>query len=91
MKCQKSIASPNNTFLVIDSLAAEDRNGNALVPILSNNSKPVTEFTNDSTLPYLVSFVIDFDNGNLTLSFSETVNTTSLDSHRVTEPPNNLG
>ena len=85
IKADENLAtSPNNTFLVIDSLAAEDRNGNALVPILSNNSKPVTEFTNDSTLPYLVSFVIDFDNGNLTLSFSETVNTTSLDLTQVT-------
>ena len=73
-----------DTYLSIRSTAAEDRNDNQLVPIPSTSAVPANNITFDTTTPALVTFIIDFDNGNFTLSFTETINTTSVDLTSIT-------
>ena len=69
----------NDTYISILSTLAEDRNDNPVVPIIVNSALRVSEFRFDNIPPELVSFRIDFSYGNITLSFTETVNISSLD------------
>ena len=70
--------SRNNTYLSINSSAIDDMNENAVVQIPSNNALQVSNFVQDQILPALVSFSLDVNTGILVLTFSETVNATTL-------------
>ena len=70
--------SRNNTHLSINSSAIDDMNNNAVVQIPTNDAIQVTTFIQDAIRPVLQSFSLDVNSGVLVLSFSETVNATSL-------------
>ena len=70
--------SRNNTYLSINSSAIDDMNENAVVQIPSNNALQVSNFIQDQIRPALVSFSLDVNSGVLVLTFSETVNATTL-------------
>ena len=74
----------NNTFLSFSSLTLTDVFGNAVVPISLNASIMANVYVPDTIPPSYTGFSLDMDNGVLTLTFSETVNSTSLDTTRLT-------
>ena len=71
--------SSNDTFLSITEYAISDMNGNMVVEIPDYFSLPVTSYTVDRMRPLLESFDLDINAGNLTLTFSETVDVGTLD------------
>ena len=58
--------------------------GNCVVETNSSQALQVSEYDPDITRPELRAFDLDVDSGNLTLTFSETVNVTSLDVTQIT-------
>ena len=69
----------DDTFIVIDSSLVMDTSGNAIVQILSNDSLGVTNFTADSIQPMFVAFTqLDMNEGIITLSFSEPIESDSI-------------
>ena len=74
----------DTTFLSITSAFILDINDNPVVSIETNNATMVSEFTNDTTRPYLEEYSIDLNMGLITLTFSETVNTSTIDLTELT-------
>ena len=70
--------SPDNTYLLISSNSARDYYNNDLVAIENSNGRQVRVYTSDQLRPSLLSFEFDLDSGELSLSFSETVDRSSL-------------
>ena len=70
------LTSPNSSFLSLEEGAITDMAGNPSAPI---EGFPVTRFFNDTGEPSLVNFTIDMNSGQLTLTFSETVDVSSFD------------
>ena len=68
----------DNTMLSLTSFTVQDMNDNFVVPLNFTEALDVSEFTPDEINPYLQSFDLDMDAATLTLSFSETVNSSSL-------------
>ena len=66
------------TFLSITEDAVTDASGNKVAPTTSLNATGVTNYTEDTTPPDLLSFNLDLNMGQLTLRFSETVNASTL-------------
>ena len=73
----------NNTYLSITSLAAKDFSGNEINEISLTNAMPAEGHSIDTTAPTLVHFDFDLDSGILLLTFSETVQGSSLMSDRL--------
>ena len=67
------------TFLSVTSDFISDMNGNELVSITVNRARIAREFINDTTRPILEEYSIDLNVGHITLTFSETVNTSTID------------
>ena len=63
----------NNTFLVIDAATILDTSGNTVVEINDTEAVQVSDLIPDTTSPVLESFDLDMNNGELTLTFSESV------------------
>ena len=79
IKQRETLATdPNNTFLAINSFGISDMSGNNIVSITSSSAKRVLSFYEDNIEPVLVDFDLDMNTGQLTLTFSETVNGSSL-------------
>ena len=76
--------SVDDTFISVVESTAEDRADISLVPISTQNALQASLVIQDATRPKLNSFEIDFNYGNLTLSFSEGVNISSLDLTAIT-------
>ena len=76
--------STADTFITITNRTTEDRNNNYVVEITSNMAFVSTQFVNDTTDPSLVSFFIDFENATFTLSFTETIDTTTVNLSEIT-------
>ena len=76
--------SDEDTFLSLTSTTVQDMVHNYVVPINASQSLKVTNYTADTTRPQLRGFSFDLDAGNLTLTFTETVNVTSLDVTQLT-------
>ena len=76
--------SGEDTFLSFTSTAVQDMVRNYVVPINASQPLKVTNYTADTTRPQLRGFSFDLDAGNLTLTFTETVNVTSLDVTQLT-------
>ena len=71
--------SPDDTYLSLTSYAVRDMVGNSVVEISEFDALPVANYTPDVNRPMLESFDLDMDKGLLDLTFSETVNVTTLD------------
>lgn len=67
-----------NAYLTLDPIFIRDIAGNAIAPILDGRALQATRLVNDTSMPVLEAFSLDMDLGHLTLTFSETVNVSSL-------------
>lgn len=63
----------SNTFLSFTSSAVQDLYGNPVVSVPPFNALQTSSFTEDSTQPELLWFILDLNIGYLNLSFSEAV------------------
>ena len=73
-----SLPDRSNTFITLENFTIVDMNGNSLVAVLDGDAEMVTNFIVDTTPPRLVDYDFDLDSGLLTLTFTETVDTTSF-------------
>ena len=73
-----------STFITMTPSAVQDTVGNALSEVESDRAEMVRGYTRDATRPELRRFDLDIDSGNLTLTFTETVNVSSLDMTKLT-------
>ena len=73
----------NNTFLYLRMNSIVDMNMNQLTKLGINETLMASELTPDSTPPSLAYFSIDLDSGLLILTFSETMNATSINPSRL--------
>ena len=76
--------SANTTFLAATQQAVVDTKGNPLIPIESNSSLRVFGFEADTTPPALQLFVLDVNLGQISLTFDETVNISTLSFAQLT-------
>ena len=67
-----------NTFLSLTNSSLTDAQDFAVIPIDSEDARPVTVYIADTTPPQLVAFDFDLNGGNLTLTFNEVVNRSRL-------------
>ena len=74
----------NSTLLSLTNETVEDMNGNAVQSVVQSEPTAVTMFTADTTEPKLLSFTLDLTEETLTLSFSETVNASSINVTGIT-------
>ena len=76
LKYRQMLAIDNtSTFLFITPNTIRDMNSNL---VMQSTVLPVGNFTSDISPPIFLNFTIDMDQGELTLSFDETINSTSL-------------
>eukprot|EP00731_Ephydatia_muelleri_P036558 Em0277g3a len=73
----------NNTYISITSATAVDRNGNPVVAIPSTAALQASYVGNDTTMPQLLAFAIDFTTNTVALYFSKTVNITSFNLSQI--------
>merc|ERR1712194_545898 len=73
-----------STLLTLTSNFAQDKNNNAVVPLAKVDNVTPSNFKNDGQQPRLVSYVLDLDTNELILTFSEAVNSTSIDLSGIT-------
>ena len=76
--------SEANTYLSLTSEAVFDMAGNSIENITSIAPVQVRNYTQDLVSPELTGFTLDLTNDTLTLTFSETVNASSLDPTQIT-------
>ena len=74
----------SNCFITVTRSVAKDLNGQPTIPIPNGNALPVTQFTDDTTEPELISWDLNINNGELYLVFSETVNASTADPTQLT-------
>ena len=74
----------NDTFLTATSSAAKDRNDNQLVAIPVNRALMAYNVTPDTTSPVLQNFSVNLTDSKVTLSFSETIDITTIDVTQLT-------
>ena len=80
----------NDTFLSIEAFAIADMNGNLVVPINTTSPQPVTKYVEDTVPPQLLSFNLNIDSFELFLTFSETVDVSSLNVSAISLQPSPL-
>ena len=68
----------DSTYLVAASTSLKDMAGNFLTSIFSSNALKVSSYGADLSQPTVTSFTFDQENGNLIMTFSETVNVSSV-------------
>ena len=73
-----------NTYLSVTSDAGTDLAPNPLVEINSSKAYRADAFYSDKTRPRLLSYNFDADSGDLLLTFSETVNVSSVLANQFT-------
>ena len=76
--------SENSTYLSLTLDAIDDMEGNPIIQIPETSGLQVSNFTQDFTRPTLMQFSLDVDSGVLLLTFSETVNASSLNISQLT-------
>ena len=74
----------DNTYIAIASELIVDMNGNPVQNITTDDPQQVFNITDDKTSPELVEFSLDMNTGCLNLTFSETVNASSLNISSIT-------
>ena len=72
------------TYLSVHSSTVYDMQQNYLVPIEAEYSKQAEIFSPDITEPTLLEFSFDMDTANLTMTFNEPINATSLNTEGIT-------
>ena len=78
IKAIQGLAENNrSSFLTIDGSFITDPSNNPISP--QSTPVMVRDFTDDSVPPSLAGFSLDLDNGELVLSFNETVNPETAD------------
>ena len=70
--------SPEDTFLAVGPLAIEDTSGNVLEEVPPSEALNVTEFYADNLDPVLLTFNFNLSSGEIVMTFSETVNASTL-------------
>ena len=70
--------SSSNTFIALTADSISDMQYNPLVPVGNEQAEQVSDFTEDSTPPTLLSFSLDMDTAQLNITFSEVVNGSSF-------------
>ena len=79
LKSGSSLATERgSTYLIVAASAAFDMNNNALPAISGNSGLLATSLTPDSTAPTIRTFSLNMHTEELTISFSEVVNATSV-------------
>ena len=73
----------SDTFVAITAEAVEDVFGNPVVEIESNSALQASDVFADETSPILVSYQLNLTSELLVITFSETVNASSLDVTRL--------
>ena len=76
--------SAANTFLSFSSNITTDYAFNEAKPITSSNAVPVSSLIPDITPPMLIGFSLDMNAGELTLTYNETIDTSSFNSALIT-------
>ena len=76
--------SKSNTFIYISSNFISDMNDNPVIAIIYSNAKQVNTFKFDSESPTLLRFSVDLSTEILSLTFSETINSSSLNPQAIT-------
>ena len=85
LKTLKIAVNNDSVYLTIDEGGILDQSGESLLPRRNNRSAlPVTVFRSDETPPELISFILDLNAGILWLTFSETVDASTLNSSFLT-------
>ena len=80
IKRRTLIATENSTtYLSINETAISDQDNNRVVTIPSDNGSLVGMYIADTTNPSLLQFSLDLNNGEIHLTFDETVNVSSFD------------
>ena len=74
----------NNTFITLGADVVRDLQGSDIIPVTDGNGVGPVSYTPDMTGPVLEAFRLNLNSGELTLSFSETVNTQTLDVSGIT-------
>ena len=82
----------NNTYIRLTQFAIQDMNGNMVNEIPNGFAYQAANYIPDTTNPDLTSFSLNLNTGTLRLTFSETVNTSSLsiDSISLLDRPSSL-
>jgi hypothetical protein len=78
-RLQKLATHRNDTFLSATSNLVEDMNKNSMFSVDVGSFKQASLFTPDSTSPKLLSYDLDMNNLQLTMTFSETVDAEKVD------------
>jgi len=76
--------SIDTAFLTVNYSFVSDMAGNPVAPIMDGNAMQAVAYRNDTTMPRLFGYSLDMDSGMLNLSFSETMNVSSLQFNRLT-------
>ena len=76
--------SLETSFLSFTSDAIMDMASNPVLSRPSNNALPGTTYINDTTSPILVQFDLDMNSGYINLTFTETVNASSVQFDAIT-------
>ena len=76
--------SPANTSLSFTSNIPGDYAFNEAEPIASSNAVPVSSLIPDTTSPTWISFSLGMNTGELTLTYDETINASSLNPALIT-------
>ena len=76
--------SRDDTYIFLTSSTINDTFGNMVVELLQTEAIQTSQYTRDVTGPALESFELDMNTGVLTLSFSETVNSSTLNTAGIT-------
>ena len=76
--------SRNDTYLYFAESTITDTFGNSVVEQNTTSALMAANYEQDNTSPRLTGFDLDLDTGILTLSFTETVNSSSLDTSGLT-------
>ncbi|KAL5489586.1 hypothetical protein EMCRGX_G018696 [Ephydatia muelleri] len=80
LKAGQSIALNNDTtYLAATSMTVVDGFNLSLVPILTSNALPASQYLPDLVPPTLANFTFDRNTGVLMLTFSEAVNSSTFD------------
>lgn len=67
-----------DTWITITDSLLVDMNNNSVVPIRDGSAQKATNFTTDTTPPYLTEYHIDFINEEITFHFNEPINHTTI-------------
>ena len=79
IKQSTGLATSNITsYLAIENYTIADMNNNMVETVETSNAEMVNEYIEDMTLPELVSVIFDLTNEIILLSFTETVNASSI-------------